>query len=223
MTPDFSTPYGLGNRVTAMANGLSRASQISFRWIQNIHCPAAVDDVFPAGIPGVTIVPTTEPFRPLWVGPYMIHQWDAAADRDRANAAYRIIMESMIGAVEPGFDVPRIGVFGRFYRAPEQNPMELAARAIRACRRYAADGVFLLSDRHREEIASLLADSGIRVVMPRCRNLAEDLERSARDIVDYAGDWHMLTSVDMVVSTNGPASALHPIRAAGIPICYGTD
>lgn len=220
---DASVPDGLGNRVAAMANGLSHDDEVLFRWRENEHCPCPWKSIFPEGIPGVRLVTELEAIFPRWFGRHFAHDWDAAADRAKADAAYGLIMGAMVSAVQPGTKVAPIGVFGRFHRSPNSDPAELAARALRICGSRAVGSVVLLSDLYRTEITQALAAGGIDVVVPRSKPLLIDLERSPSDILDYVADWRMLAAADLIVATDGPSSALHPIRAAGTPINYGNN
>lgn len=87
---------GLGNRVAAMANGLSRADRIEFMWAVNEYCPARWHDVFPGRIAGVTFTEGAATAATEWEG-LTCERWDAAGDRARANAAYGRIMHAMAG------------------------------------------------------------------------------------------------------------------------------
>lgn len=212
-------PFGLGNRVAAMANGLSRRPEISMRWPVNKHCPASAADMFPNGVAGVEFLPGPErpEFATRWGG-MMAHCWDAAGDRERANAAYAAIMESMVGA--PMWDAPEVAILGRFYRNPAGDPAALAETAIRYCNRPRRGQIFVLCDLHREAIASRLRWGRLVPVQPDCGPLADDMERSRADVLDYASDWATLLSARRIIALDGPASALHPARAKGLEIIY---
>ena len=209
---------GLGNRVAAIANGLSRAAEIRFVWRVNRHCPTAHSDVFPQGIPGVEFVTDAPPnfatkFDGVWC-----YEWAAAGDREAANAAYAEIMAAMAGT--PMWRAPEVAILGRFHRNPDADPIALADAAIRSHGQFRWDRAFVLSDLHRGAIAARLGQAGFEAVQPESRELAADLDRTRDDILDYACDWATLLSARRIVALDGPASALHPARAAGIEIIY---
>ncbi len=204
---------GLGNRVAAMANGLSRAMRIRFAWVTNQHCPASAQDLFPTGIPGVEFV-AGDPVvtATAWAG-RSCERWDAAADRQRADAAYAAIMGAMIGRARHR---PQVAICGRFYRNGGTDPESLADAAAAV-----ADGpVFLFADRHRDRIRARLTIHGARSIMPGAPELTRDLGRSRSSMLAYASDWQSLLAAPLIVACNGPASALHPARAAGRRIVY---
>ena len=210
---------GLGNRVAAMANGLSRAVEIRFIWRVNQHCPADHSDLFPDGIPGVTFVTEAPPaMATQWDGAWC-YDWHAAGSRQAANLAYRTIMHSMVGTA-PSY-APRTAVVGRFYRNPSGDPETLAKAAVRAVK--AAKGerrAFLLCDRFSASVAAYLIEADVTPVVSLCGELHSDLARSRGDLIRYASDWKTVLSARRIVALDGPASALHPARAAGIRIDY---
>lgn len=216
---EIRMPFGLGNRVAAMANGLSRADEITVPWRVNVHCPAPVEDVFPQGIPGVKFPPAETRIFPSVFDHIPAESWHAAADRSRANAAYEMIVSRMAG--EPLEDAPAMAVFGRFHRAKLADPDALADAAGRVAKDRCEERVFLLADLHRERIAARLKIVyGLRVILPFCQALAVDMQRSRKDLADYLRDWKTLLSARLIIAADGPASALHPARAKGTPIVY---
>jgi hypothetical protein len=212
-------PFGLGNRVAAMANGLSRWGTITFRWPVNKHCPATAADMFPTGVPGVDFLPGPErpEFATRWGGT-MAHCWDACGDRERANAAYATIMASMVGTAAAG--APRTAVLGRFHRNPAADPAWFAEEIPRNFHGQRSGRIFLLCDLHRDLISRRLSRAGFDVMRPVCGSLADDMERSRADVMDYASDWATLLAAARIIALDGPASALNPARAAGIRIIY---
>jgi hypothetical protein len=219
MTDAIHCPCGLGNRVAAMANGLSRAESIRFNWPVNAHCPVSAYEMFPGGVPGVEFLPgTNRPEPPTRWGGLLAHCWDAAADRQRANQAYAEIMAAMVGT--PMWRAPEVAILGRFHRNPGADPIALADAAISRGWADTWGGVFVMSDCHRDLIAARFAQAGFRTVMPQSRPLPHDLERTRDDVLDYACDWATLLSARRIVALDGPASALHPARAAGIEIIH---
>lgn len=213
--------FGVGNRVAAMANGLSRSHRIRFVWRENVHCPLPVSYVFPAGIPGVDLVTDAPPeFATRW-GRRMCHDWDAAGDRNRADAAYGRIIASMDG--RPLFR-PDLAIVARFHRAtgdPAAHIARIAATAAAWIRPDTDFRVFVFADQHRAQLAAALAAAaGVRPSLPSAPELAADLERSPADTARFLGDWKTLLTARRIVALDGPTSLLHPARAAGIPIHY---
>lgn len=209
---------GLGNRVAAMANGLSRADQIQFVWRVNEHLPADHEQIFPTGIPGVEFLRDAEPaFATRWDGCWC-YEWDAAEDRATANAAYASIISAMVGR-QPIYPW-RTSILARFHRNPDRRPEEFAAKAIRILRGERSTEVFLLSDIYRDAISTALLESSIRPIIPQCLEIPSDLDRIDEDIIHYCSDWKMLLACGHIIALDGPASALHPARAAGIQISY---
>ena len=215
---EINCPFGLGNRVAAIANGLSRAREIRFFWPVNHHCPVASQTLFPDGIPGVVFSNEKPPlFATRWGG-MMAHCWDAAACRWEADKAYALVMRNMVG--DAAEDAPLVAILGRFHRNHAGTSDVLACRAWQAALGAKTDRVFLLSDCHRDRIRGLLMAVGIDVEEAKSRPLGMDLDRTDADILAYAGDWKTVLAARVVVALDGPASALHPVRSAGIPIVY---
>lgn len=214
-------PFGLGNRVAAMANGLSRSPLISFRWPVNKHCPATAADMFPTGVPGVEFLPGPErpKFATRWGGT-MAHCWDACGDRERANAAYAAVMAAMVGTAM--WDAPRTAVLGRFHRNPAADPAWFAEEILRNFHGQRSGRIFLLCDLHRDLISRRLSRAGFDVLQPACGQLVADRQRTRADVLDYASDWATLLAASRIIALDGPASALHPARAKGIEIICAT-
>lgn len=213
--------FGLGNRVAAMANGLSRHPDgIRFAWRINEHLPLPWLYVFPDGLPGVHME-TDEPFGSCtrW-GDRSSIEWDAAADRALANAAYSKIIAAMAG--EAMANPPALAICGRFHRNPTAHPQDLSATAIREATRLMEDRVFVFSDLHRDEISAALTAAGIQPVQPTCQPLVDDMQRSPVDLLRYLGDLKTLLAAKTIIAADGPASALHPARAAGKTIIYAS-
>lgn len=205
---------GLGNRVAAIANGLSRAERVTFPWVLNEHCPVQWWEVFPEGIEGVEFTadapgPTTK-----WIG-IGCERWDAAGDRAAADAAYGRIMAAMAG--EPGAGCT-VALAGRFFRTPGADAERLALFA--AVGALLGGPVFVFADSRRAEIRRVLDGLGVRVAMPRSSELGEDLARDRAGMLAYLSDWQRLLTARVIVAIDGPSSALHPARAAGIEIIY---
>ncbi len=204
---------GLGNRVAAMANGLSRAARIEFVWLANEHCPARWQDVFPAGIEGVTFSAGAVPWPATEWNGLSCERWAAAGDRGQADAAYGQIMAAMSGEAQPGCPV---AICGRFHRNPQASPEALADVAAGS----QPGMVFVLADLHRSRITDRLATHGINSAGATTRELGTDLDRSRDGILAYVTDWKRLLAAKLIIAADGPASALHPARAAGTRIIY---
>ena len=206
---------GLGNRVAAMANGLSRAEVIEFVWIVNKHVPARWQDVFPNGIDGVTFSPGAVPWPATeWDG-ISCERWDAAGDRARANLAYGRIMAAMVGTGGHGCAV---AVAARFFRNPDADARRLAMMA--AFHAPLRTPVFVFADSRRADIKRVLDALEVGCVMPWAAALGSDLDRDRAGVMDYLSDWKRLLTAKVIVAIDGPSSALHPARAAGIEIIY---
>ena len=213
-------PEGLGNRVAAIANGLSWASAIWFSWPINQHCPIGHDKIFPYGVEGVEFFHRrTDCCQEVTrFNGVSAHSW-AAANPDHRARSYAQVMESMIGI--PIYPRSKVAILGRFFRNPGGCADDLAARAVTWCRKINADSAFVMCDRHRDQVAAGLRAGGVVPVLPESRQLGQDLDRSPGDILSYCSDWSTILQADVVVALNGPGSALHPVRAAGIRIDYG--
>ena len=206
--------WGLGNRVAAMANGLSYSpAGIEFSWKVNRHCPVRWEEVFPGGVPGVRFVDAPAGWATRFEG-RICHEWAACGDRQRADAAYARIMEAMAGwpAMRPD-----VAVVGRFFRK-DGDPRflgDVAAAAVEP-----GDAVFVFADRFREVIAGRLIGTGASITLPKAPELVEDLMRSREEVLTFLDDWATLMASGEIVAMDGPTSLLHPARAMGIPIRY---
>lgn len=206
---------GLGNRVAALANGLSRAEEVVFPWIMNEHVPATWEDVFPQGIEGVTFISAEAAMPPTeWDG-MSCERWDAAGDRALANAAYGRIMHAMAGMGLPGCTV---ALAARFHRNPEADARRLAMMA--AFHSPFRTPVFVFADSRRAEIGMVLNVLGVGRLHPVSPSLVSDLDRTRGGLIAYCQDWKQLLTARLIVAIDGPSSALHPARAAGIEIIY---
>lgn len=207
---------GIASRVTTLANAMSRSEEVVFHWMNNRHCPLAHDQVFVRPIPGVTFVPESRPqAHSGWQGRFA-DDYEAAGDRAKADAAYPVIMAAMIGKTL--LHPPSVAILGRFHRNPDGNPIKLAEAAIKQFDKLDSPKVFLLADRYRFDIAQRLSHAGIPPLLPQCQPLPVDLERTKKDILDYVEDWKTLLAAKVIVTLDGPASALHPAMAAGTRI-----
>lgn len=211
---------GLGNRVAALANGLSRFPIIRFPWRVNRHCPLPWEEVFPQGVPGVEFenLPGPPPMPTHWDGIPCL-DWAAAADPGRAADAYRLIIRSMVGTVGTSH---RVAVFGRFHRAPKTDPVVLAAAAIAAAAEAGTREVFVLTDRHRDAIADHLRAAHLTPILPQSPALTSDLSRDPETLRLFINDWRTLLAARHIIALDGPSSLLHPARAIGRRITYAS-
>jgi|GEM_PF-3925714 len=206
---------GLGNRVAALANGLSRAAAVEFPWFVNEHCPVDWREVFPEGIDGVEFTPGAVPWpATVWDG-LGCERWDAAGERATADAAYARIMQAMAGTPQPGCTV---ALAARFHRNPAADAWRLAMMA--AYHAPLGAPVFVFADSRRAEIRRVLDALEVGYMLPKSAALSADLERDRAGILDYLSDWKRLLTARVIVAADGPSSALHPARAAGIRIVY---
>lgn len=211
---------GLGNRVAALANGLSRFPAIRFPWRVNPHCPLLWEQVFPAGIPGVEFVnlPGHPPMPTHWDGRPCL-DWDAAGDRTKAADAYARIIAALPGPPPPQH---HLAVFGRFHRSPQANPIALADAAIAAAQAAGTPSIFLLTDRHRDTIAARLRSAHLTPIFPTSPALTSDLSRDPETLRQFINDWRTLLAAHHIVALDGPSSLLHPARAIGRRITYAS-
>jgi hypothetical protein len=211
--------FGIGGRVTAIANGLSRQAEIRFSWKVNRFLPLTHEQVFPGGIPGVEFLSDAPiGFVTRWEDGITADNYLAAGDPDQARAAYQTILAALAG--DAMSEQPSVAVLGRFHRAPQATPDALVSAAVGACRGIGAARVFLLSDLHRTELAAGLQAAGIDVAWSVSPELPEDLLRDPDALLSYLGDWKTLLVAGIIVATQGPTGILHPARAAGTPIIY---
>lgn len=211
MNPLIRCGFGIGNRVATMANALSRHDQIRFVWRENAHAPLPHDQVFPQGIPGVEFI--TEAPRATatrWQGNMPGSSWEAAEDRQRANAAYLTIMEAMAGAAHAGC---ASAIIARFHRHPAVTAASLVSAVP-------AGPVFILADSRREELRALLQSAGHTPVLPTCPPMCADQDRSATSLLAFLSDWKTALSARHIVTHLQPTSLCQPALAAGKSIIF---
>ena len=195
---------GLGNRVAAIANGLSRWPAIRFVWRDNKHCPATHEEVFPRGVEGVefaTDFPMASASR--WDG-FRCHSWHAAGDRNLATSAYRRIMDAMsVSITTPA----TVAILARFHRFPDYDASALARDASRFAN---GNPVFIMADSRRDEIAESLHQLGVESILPKCPPLKSDMDRRREDVRLFIEDWHMAYRAKHLVS-HGSSSLGYPM------------
>jgi hypothetical protein len=214
-SPRIDHSYGLGNRVTAIANALSRFDQIRFAWRENWHCPAPWRAVFPTGLPGVEFLDGTPPaFSTFWESK-ICGAWDAAGDREKANAAYAAILAAMTG--QPWTHTP-LAVCARFFRPHASSIEALVATIVAEAGTMGVSQVFLLADTHRQTLAAQLAAHGIQAILPRSAELIADRGRTPEQTLAFISDWKTMLAASRIIILSHRTDLHHPALAAGTPI-----
>lgn len=210
--------FGIGNRVAAMANGISRHDSIGFVWRENWFCPVGWREIFPDGIPGVEIIDDAPlSFASLMDGKHC-EAWDAAGDRARADAAYARIMAAAIGAAAPGLP---FALCARFWLMARPDPDHFAAAVAEVAAAHGHRQVFMLADSRRAELAAALRGHGLEPMLPVSRALRNDRDRDAEQIRRYLSDWKTLSAARHIVCTAARGtSVIYPARARGAEITY---
>jgi len=183
--------FGLGNRVTAIANGLQRFERIQFVWRVNDHCGLDHSDIFPRGIAGVEFIDAHPAPATRWDG-VLAHAWDA-----RASGQYAGIMSAMTGEAHSVVDCV---VFARFHRRGGD---------LRRMASMASGRTLILTDSRRAELAALIPGA----VMPRCPELESDLADRNAGMLDFISDWKTMIACGRVITTGDKSSLVHPVLA----------
>lgn len=205
--------FGIAGRVCSMANGLSRAREITFVWRVNEQCPLTHREVFPNGIPGVTFDTKATRAPATHIGPMPIDIWEAAEDRETANSAYLSIMAAMCG--EARQDAPAIACFARYFRKADVPPFNLGrATGILAAQR-GHSAAFVLADCNRAEIARGLSVAGVAPVFPESPEMTEDMDRTGESVRAYIRDWKTLLAAKAIVCASEESGVMFPAFAAG--------
>lgn len=206
MKPLIRCGFGIGNRVAAIANALSRWPEIRFVWRNNKHCPLDHHEVFSNGIQGVEFDTEAEPAKASRFDGMHAETWDAALDRGAANTAYAVIIASMAG--KPRYH-PDVALAARFFCNQGAD-----VSAIAKC---APPGTapFVFADSRRAELKAALLERGCFPVWPDARELSSDLARTPEDTMAYLSDWKTLLSAKTIFSLSESRSALFPAMAAG--------
>ena len=183
--------FGLGNRVTAIANGLQRFGQIRFVWRINDHCGLDHSVIFPHGIEGVEFVDAPPAPATRWDG-IPAHAWDASA-----SGQYAGIMSAMVGEA---YSVVNRVIFARFHRHSGD---------IEAIASIATGRTLILTDSRRDELAALIPGA----IMPRSPELKSDLADRNAGMLDFISDWKTMIECGRVITTSDKSSLLHPVLA----------
>ena len=213
--PRIDHSYGLGNRVTAIANSLSRYPAIRFAWRENWHCPAPWRSVFPAGLPRVEFLDDTQPTGSTWFGNIICGHWDAAADRQQAATAYAAVMHAMAGHA---WTYQPLAVCARFFRPHASGLAQLLATIVQEATAMDVAEVFLLADTHRETLTRQLAAHGIRAIQPISHALVADKGRTPGQTLQFIADWKVMLSARRIIVLSHRTDLHHPALAAGTPI-----
>lgn len=187
-----------------------------FAWVRNEHLPADWWEIFPKGIEGVEFVQAgaVAAGNTEWGG-MSCERWDAAGNRGRADAAYARILVAMAGEAATA---PALALSARFHRNPHACPRSLAAAALAHVQR--GKQLYCFADSRRAELREAFSALGVAASFPRAPELAEDLARDRVGVLEYVADWKALLAAREIIAIDGPTSALHPARAAGIGIIY---
>lgn len=208
--------FGLGNRVAAIAQSLALYGEIRFAWRINEHCPLELSEVFPHGIEGVEFVDAPLDFA-TFLGDQPAYEWGAGgAD---ATEAFRRVVSAIGPQAWP--DAPAVALVCRFHRVRAFDIPSLANAAGRAAHQAGEERVFLLADRHREDLTILLRRLwNIEVTTAAAPELEVDLKRSAEDTRLFLRDWQTALTARHIIALDGPTSLLHPARAQRTCISY---
>lgn len=203
--------FGLGNRVAAIAHALSWVSEIEFAWRINWQCNATHQQVFPHGIPGVTFVDDAPSGFTSRLHGTRVHLWGAGQDPDSVASTYKVVMNALLGdAVEP----PEAAIIARLHRF-RVDPLEAAISMADAAAREGISGVFVLSDSHRQLIARVLTERGIKVVLPLHPEMGFEQDRTPERLAAFCPDWKTSLSAGKIISVGGVSTLLYPAMADG--------
>jgi hypothetical protein len=206
--------FGLANRVSAMANALSRFDRIKFSWKINHECNLPLRDVFPNGVLGVEFIENAKPAHATsWDG-RLCSSWDSAYDRQKAIAAYRTIMDSMAG--EMGEPEP-FALCCRFHYAGF-DVKSVLEKTLFVAETHGFKKLFLLADSRRAELSSRLLEHGIESVLPSSSEMASDFDRTYEDQCRFLSDWKRFTGASVIVANPPVSGLIHPARSFGAKI-----
>lgn len=203
--------FGLGNRVAAMANALSRRPEARFVWRVNQHLPCEHEEIFPAGVEGVEFVTDAPMDAASRFDGLHAETWEAAGDRAAADAAYGRIISAMAGTAR----ACEAAVHFRKVHTPEPDVEALVA-ALAA--RMTGGRVMVMADSRRAEIAAAVCAAGFEPVMPAVPELPADKARTPEGMLAYLGDLKTLTACRLVVTHSPESSMVFPARAAGAEV-----
>ena len=184
------SPYGLGNRVNAMAAGLAfRKQPIEFVWVINKHCDVLPEVLFPRGVPGVTFVTLEEGDgrnHSTYIHNRPVHLWEACPDEETYLRVFRSLLpDDPVWRMEH----PKEVLVCRFHRWIA-SPQALAAVATGPAQ-------------------------GSTPVMAPVPPMQDDYDRGGT-IVDFARAWIPVVFAERLITPPNPVSSLvYPARATG--------
>lgn len=218
MTPLYVTcPGGIGDRLSAIANALTRSQSVLFGWKRNTHCPIDAAEIWPEGIPSVAFEDSGGPMSVTRFDGHPCHSHAAALDRQISDSKLLELI-ALIHA-SPLEDPPTVAVFFRGRAAPASDP--LPAARLAASRAGQEGRVFLMADSQRQEIAEELLANGAIPVWPRSPEMSHDTDRDGCTFHAFLGDWKTLCLARFVAShARRFSSLLLPVLAGNATIEY---
>lgn len=201
--------FGLGNRVTAMANGLSRFESISFVWRNNRELPLNHEKVFPDGIPNVEFVTDSPLARSTIWGGYRCEDFDSFGDKNKALESYQLILSRMSGKA---YREGGIALAARFLRFPDLNVSRMALRACIEAKNRNLEDVFILTDSRRDEVSAIIKKHGLNPIHPTSPEMVIDFDRNENSMLQFMSDWKTLLNSDYIVSPDFKSSMLFPFK-----------
>ena len=213
---------GFFNRLNGLVNGLLiHGPEFKARWALNRHLPHRFGDLFDP-IAGIEV--SDEPDLRLWSpntdpakGP--LHYWfvsrHCGASPDEVERAYRHLLAKLkVAARDPGAP---LGLYFRgLHHSSRVGAGDFARWCVGQARARGASRCFALADSGRDEIGSILAESGIEVIWGRSAEMARDLDRGGlEDLRDFVGDALALAACDAVLVSFAETTVADPARAFG--------
>ncbi len=198
--------FGLGNRVAAIAHGLTMFDMMEFAWRVNDQCPASHRDIFPDGITGVEFIDNAPIGYASKMNGKRIHDCDFLPSSDKKRSAFRTVIEAMTG---DAYHRPQCAIVARFHRFPI-NPKESSETLAGEAARLNVGSCFILADSHRSTIAEALVRNGIDSIFPESPEMTRDMDRDAEGVVRFCSDWKTALSAKHILSVGGKSSLLFP-------------
>ena len=163
---------------------------------------------------GVEFLENAKPAHATSWGGRFCNSWDAAHDRTKATAAYRLILDHLAGA--RGVPEP-FALCSRFHFAGFDLE-NLVARTVAVAEEHGFSRVFLLADSKREQLAALLAGHGIESVLPTSSEMASDFDRTRENQLKFLSDWKRLSAASVIVANPVTSALTYPARSFGAAI-----
>lgn len=160
-------------------------------WPNDGHCPVDVEDVFPQGIPGITITPTegercARPRRGPIIG---------------LPEAWRRVWASFVPA---DLGHHPCGIHFRGFH-PGGKPWEVFSEEVRRFADSTEGEVFVLADSRRDEIRDIL---GARMVDPVAVPLGFDFDRNREQVLNHLRDWRTFVLTGSVITNHRGSAAM---------------